>query len=276
MDYSLNFKINEKCFNFDIKSKSFHRGKSVCSLQFPVYSNVDLLENGYTIEKFPKEWFKSIHNSVLSIFSNALGNPKGFELKNYHKFVDEKSHKRIMDSFRAGTLGIGGIHLDHLGVNYKDLDGWINKTTKGKNLSCVYKMNFGLIKLKHFWVRVVRPNSGDNNPPHKDTHVKRIKDNLNIYLPLAGSDSNSSLPLIPKSHTELESEYIVSASPCYAKGKRFTVPAIVHRNNGLNLITPNPQENEIMIFDPNCIHGGGINSNKNTTRVSLEMRFFKD
>ena len=75
---------------------------------------------------------------------------------------------------------------------------------------------------------------------------------------------------------ELESEYIVSGSPCYVKGKRFTVPAVVHRDGGLNLITPNPQEKEIMIFDPHCIHGGGINSNKNTTRVSLEMRFFKE
>lgn len=275
MDYALNFKINERSFNFDVKSKSFYRGKPICNLQFPVYSNSNLLEKGYIIEQFPSNWFYAIHKSVRNILSETLGNPKKFELEKYHTFVTDESHKKIMDSFRAGTLGIGGIHLDRLGIDYKDFNDWINKIVGGKNLSCVYTRDFGLINIKNFWIRVVRPNSTDNNPPHKDTHVKRIRDNVNIYLPLAGSDSNSSLPLIPKSHVELESEYIVSGSPCYVKGKRFTVPAVVHRNGGLNLITPNPQEKEIMIFDPHCIHGGGINSNKDTTRVSLEMRFFK-
>jgi hypothetical protein len=275
MDYALNFKINERKFNFDVKSKIFHRGKHVCDLQHPVYSDPDLLEKGYIVEQFPSNWFDSIHKSIRNILWSALGNPKGFELETYHKYVDDESHKKTMDSFRAGTLGIGGIHLNRLGIDYNVFDSWINKTINGKGLSCVYKKYHGLLNVKHFWIRVIRPNSGDNNPPHKDTHVKRIKDNVNIYLPLAGSDCNSSLPLIPKTHIELESEYIISGSPCYVKGKRFTVPAVVHRDGGLNLITPNPQEKEIMIFDPHCIHGGGINSNKDTTRVSLEMRFFK-
>lgn len=275
MDYSLNFKINKKPFNFDVKSKGFYRGQPVCKIQNPVYSNQNILEDGYVIKQFPKEWFSAIRKSVSNILSDALGNPKGFELKSYHKFVDDVSHKKVMDTFRAGTLGIGGIHLDRLGIDYLGFDKWINDVTKSKNLSCVYTKCNGLINIKHFWIRVVRPNSGDNNPPHKDTHVKRIKDNVNIYLPLAGSDCNSSLPLIPKTHMELESEYIISNSPCYVGDRRFTVPSIVHRNKGLNLITPNPKEKEIMIFDPNCIHGGGINSNKDTTRISLEMRFFK-
>jgi ectoine hydroxylase-related dioxygenase (phytanoyl-CoA dioxygenase family) len=97
---------------------------------------------------------------------------------------------------------------------------------------------------------------------------------LNVYLPLAGSDENSSLPIIPKSHLEKESEYIISDSPCYVNGKKYTVPCIVHRNKGLDMITPNPNEGEIMIFTPNLIHGGGVNNNPNSTRVSLEMRFF--
>lgn len=276
MDYALTFKINDRTFNFDVKSKHFYRGQPICKLQFPVYSNSELLENGYIIEQFPDNWFDSMRKSVRNILWEALGTPKNFELEEYHKFVDDVLHKKIMDSFRAGTLGIGGIHLSRLGIDYNDFDKWMNKITKGKNLSCVYTRDFGLINVKHFWIRVIRPNSNDNNPPHKDTHVKRIKDNLNIYLPLAGSDVNSSLPLIPRSHMELESEYIVSGSPCYVNGKKFTVPSVVHRNGGLDLITPNPQEKEIMIFDPHCVHGGGINSNKDTTRVSLEMRFFKN
>jgi ectoine hydroxylase-related dioxygenase (phytanoyl-CoA dioxygenase family) len=275
MDYFLNFKVNERNFSFDVKSTGFNRGKDICDLQNPVYSNKELLENGYILENFPKKWYNAINKSITKIFSDVLGNPKGFSLEQYHAFVDENTHKKTMDSFRGGNFGFGGIHLDRLGIDYRDFDKWINKVVDGKNLSAHVKAYFNLISVKNFWVRIIRPNSVDNNPPHKDTHVKRIKDNINIYLPLAGSNKNSSLPLIPKSHIEKESEYIISDSPCYVEGKRFTVPSVVHRNKGLNLITPNPQNNEIMIFDPHCIHGGGINSNKDVTRVSLEMRFFK-
>jgi ectoine hydroxylase-related dioxygenase (phytanoyl-CoA dioxygenase family) len=41
------------------------------------------------------------------------------------------------------------------------------------------------------------------------------------------------------------------------------------------MITPNPSLGEVMIFTPHLIHGGGVNYNQDTTRVSLEMRFFK-
>jgi hypothetical protein len=275
MNYALSFKINNRRFNFDVTSKSFLRGKGICQLQNPVYKNKELLENGYILESFPIKWYTNINRSITSIFSQMLGNPKGFTLQDYHHFVDDGLHEKTMNSFRAGYLGVGGVHLNNLGIDYKEFDQWINKIVQGDNLSCVYKKISGLVSVKRFWVRVIRPNSSDNNPPHKDTHVKRIKDNVNIYLPLAGSNKNSSLPLIPKTHTELESEYIISDSPCYVKNKKFIVPAVVHRNKGLDLITPNPERNEIMIFDPHCIHGGGINSNKDTTRVSLEMRFFK-
>ena len=57
--------------------------------------------------------------------------------------------------------------------------------------------------------------------------------------------------------------------------RKYVVPAVVHRDKGLNMVTPNPDLNQIMFFTPHLIHGGGVNTNKNLTRVSLEMRFFK-
>ena len=141
-------------------------------------------------------------------------------------------------------------------------------------ISCKIK-RFGLIPYGKFWIRIVRPNSNDNNPPHKDSHLKRLRKCVNIYLPLDGSNSNSSLPLVPKSHNEKETNYIISSSPCYVNSKKNTVPCIVHRDKGLDMICPNPSNKEIMIFTPHLIHGGGVNSNQDTTRVSLEMRFFE-
>ena len=276
MDYSLSFKINDRKFNFDVKSKHFKRGDNLCMYTpSSVYDDMEISEFGYAIRDFPKNWYSEIYQSITNLVSNILNNPKGFSLEKYHKFVDDQSHMSVVKNIQGGFCGIGGIHLKNLGINYLDFDDFINDNIGGKNLSCNDRRLYNLISLKYFWIRIVRPNSVDNNPPHKDTHFKRIRNNINIYLPLAGSDENSSLPLIPKSHNELESEYIVSASPCYVNGKRFRAPAIVHRNKGLKFITPNPQKNEIMIFDPHIVHGGGINSNKKTTRVSLEMRFYK-
>lgn len=276
MDYFLSFKINNREFNFDVQSKSFKRGENVCNYTpGSVYSNCELFKEGYVIKQFPKDWYFKIHKSMTNLVGGILNNPQGFSLEKYHQFVNDETHMKVVKEIQGGIAGIGGIHLDKLGINYRHLDGYINDVIGGKNLSCNDRRLGNLLSLKYFWIRIVRPNSIDNNPPHKDTHFKRIRNNVNIYLPLAGSNNNSSLPLIPKSHIEMESDYIVSDSPCYVNGKRFRAPAIVHRKDGLNFITPNPQKNQIMIFDPHIVHGGGINSNKNTTRVSLEMRFYK-
>ena len=271
MDYFLNFKVNKTNFKFDVKSKSFNRGKNVCIFKNSIFNNKKLIEHGYTINKFPNEYYNNIKKSITNFISKKLNNPQNFELEDYHKFVDDAKHKEVVNSFRAGNLGTNGIDLSELGIPYQTFNEFINNTIDS-NLSCHYKRD-GL-SIKNFWLRIVRPNKKDNNPPHKDVHVKRICDNINIYLPLAGSNHNSSLPIIPKSHLENESNYIISDSPCYVNGIEFTVPSIVHRDDGINLITPNPQCDEIMIFTPYLIHGGGVNLNTNMTRVSLEMRFF--
>jgi hypothetical protein len=267
----LSFRVNEREYEFDVESKGFYLGKRECIYDFKICKNLEMLSQGYTIRKFPKDYFYSIKYAITNFISSKIGDPYDFSLEKYHEFVDEKLHKEVINSFRGGTFGFGGIHLKHLGIPYQDFDSYVNNEIDS-NLSCVYK-KYGF-PIKHFWIRLVRPQSGDNNPPHKDVHVKRIKKCVNIYLPLAGSDLNSSLPIIPKSHLESESEYIISDTPSYVNGKKFTVPTIINRKNGINLITPNPKEGEIMIFTPYLIHGGGVNHNKNTTRVSLEMRFF--
>jgi hypothetical protein len=271
MDYSTSFKVNQKKIKIDVKSKNFKRGKDICLFQTPIFKNKRMLKDGYIITKFPINYRSKIKNSITDLISSKLNNPKDFTLETYHKFVDDDIHKKVVDSFRGGYFGFGGIQLDNLGIPYDDFNSYINNIL-GSNLSCVYK-KYGLT-IKNFWIRIVRPNLQDNNPPHKDVHVRRINNNVNIYLPLAGSNMNSSLPIIPRSHLELENEYIISGSPCYVNGRKFTVPSIVHRNKGLDMVTPNPKPNEILIFTPHLIHGGGINLNKDTTRVSLEMRFF--
>jgi hypothetical protein len=282
MDYHLEFTVNGTKKQFDVSSKSFTRGEKIVTFDRTLFSDLEFLETGYVLKPFSSKWKHKIEQSIRTFLIDKMvgtgikldkNQLETFTLDQYHHYVNEQQHQQIVNSFRGGFFGTGGINLSELGIDCGELDLFVSKSIKSNvPLSCKLK-KFGLTFGK-FWIRIVRPNSNDNNPPHKDSHLKRLRKNVNIYLPLAGSNKRSSLPLISGSHLESESEYISSVSPCYVNGKKNTVPCIVHRNKGLDMVCPNPKDGQVMIFTPHLIHGGGVNSNKDLTRVSLEMRFF--
>jgi hypothetical protein len=128
---------------------------------------------------------------------------------------------------------------------------------------------------EHFCYRVVRPRSRDNNPPHRDVWLDRLRHAVNIYVPFAGSSARSSLPLVRGSHRWKESEIERTASGARVDGATFTVPSVVGAAFPLRLERPNPGPNEVMVFSPYLIHGGAFNQQTDRTRVSLEMRFWR-
>lgn len=277
--YALTYKINDRIKTVDVRSKYFRRGENIFEFSDAnLYKNTELLQQGYVIVNLPKNWYGQMLLSITKYIQELLAKngvkvDNNFCLENYHVYVNDEIHQKVVDEFRAGMFGVGGIDLKHLGIPYEKFDEFVNASIQSSRaLSCHYK-RYG-VSLKHFWIRIIRPNSNDNNPPHKDSHLKRNRDMVITFLPVVGCNENSSLPIIPCSHIELESDYIISASPSYVNGKRFNVPAIVHRDKGLDLITPNPQQGQLMIFTPYLIHGGGVNYNKNTTRISIETRFY--
>ncbi|HYC56615.1 MAG TPA: phytanoyl-CoA dioxygenase family protein [Candidatus Binatia bacterium] len=126
-----------------------------------------------------------------------------------------------------------------------------------------------------FCLRVTRPHSNDNNPLHRDVWLDRLRNAVNIYVPLAGSNEGSSLPIVPGSHRWKESDIERTASGALVNGVAFTVPAVTGARKELRAIRPNPRENEVLVFSPYLIHGGAVNLNPDMTRVSLEMRFWR-
>jgi hypothetical protein len=274
------FKINNQPFNILVQSKKFiNPNKNKFLFDTNLFKNEEFLENGYFLTDFPFEWSNSIKKNIKNYifqFINNKENIKNFDLNYYHNYVDDYNHNFIINKIRGGNLGLGGIDLNLLGVKTKDFDDFINEQIQSNfKLSCIF--NFYGFKNKKFWIRIIRPNRKDNNPPHKDSHLRSfwIKDNVNIYLPIAGSNQKSSLPILPKSHLDNENQYTISSSPCYVNGNRYTVPCIVERDGDIDMITPNPNEKQILIFTPHIVHGGGMNLNEDLTRISLEMRFFK-
>jgi ectoine hydroxylase-related dioxygenase (phytanoyl-CoA dioxygenase family) len=115
---------------------------------------------------------------------------------------------------------------------------------------------------------------GDENPPHKDTWSSTGLGTINIYVPIAGSDENSSLSLIPGSHFWNESDIKkINPGDAIISTKKYSVGGAVESKFGLNMIRPNPASDEFLIFTPHLLHGGAKNFNINHTRFSIEMRF---
>jgi hypothetical protein len=126
-----------------------------------------------------------------------------------------------------------------------------------------------------FHFRVIRPQSGDNNPLHRDVWLEDYADCINLYIPVAGSNELSSLILIPGSHRWPESLVERTIDGAIVNGVRFNVPAVTEIRTPFDAERPNPADNQVLVFSPYLIHGGSVNQNADKTRISIELRLWK-
>jgi hypothetical protein len=239
--------------------------------------DVDMLEGKeYNAEGFRifdilnEDEFRRLKDGFTSMIAGFLRdagvqNLDGFELMRYHEFADDTAHtfvvKQIQHGLNINTMPLGPDLIDErigqiLGFPVESRNSTLNHHT--------------------YSVRIVRPSRlTDNNPPHRDVWLDHLRNAVNIYLPVSGSDLNSALPLLPGSHKWKESEIERTKAGAVINGVTYTVPCVVGSAYGLSMIRPNPQPGQATVFSPYLIHGGGYNLNADTTRVSLEMRFWK-
>jgi hypothetical protein len=131
------------------------------------------------------------------------------------------------------------------------------------------------------WVRICRPSShskNDYNPCHRDIYLDFYRNIVNIYLPIVGSDTNSSLAMQTGSHLWNERDLIVTRGGAYFPdtGKKYSVDAILQSRTPLDMVRPNPSTDEFILFSPYLIHGCSSNENADITRMSVEIRFICD
>ena len=123
-------------------------------------------------------------------------------------------------------------------------------------------------------IELVRPNKkNDVAPPHTDKHIGGIYRESNIrflslWVPLNEIGCKESLALARSSHNKShpKSELTESngkLSICY-KESYF---------NKFKIVRPRLQLGQGIVFDGNILHGGAYNS-LNSTRVSIEIRFY--
>jgi len=239
----------------------------------------DLTENcswhneGYIVKKLlTTDLYCKIFDGVTKIIQSFIENEtgitlRGFSLEKYHEFCEDNAlHLKVIEQIQKY------MPLENFPIDYKLLDKEISEVC-GKVVTCNHPTKE---VSRRFYIRIVRPQkSTDNNPPHRDVWLDRLRDAVNIYLPLAGSNSKSSLPLIPGSHLWKESDIERTISGAKVNNVAFTVPCVVGSKYGLKMIRPEVPKNEVMVFSPYLIHGGGCNLNEDTTRVSIEIRFWR-
>lgn len=282
-------KINNRNIEINVTADKISSGEDIVLYtrdKPPSYESI-WSDTGYTVDKFlsaeENDKIKTMVLNGLKKEISSLGiDTTNFTLDKYHTFVDDKQHLEVVEKIRAGGDGTGGLLLDGFCIPVERIEERISEicNTKVTTRKTFDLGNSKTFTVKTFWVRIVRPQKyQDNNPPHRDVHLDRGgiegPKAINIYYPLAGSNENSALPVIPKSHLWSEKDTTRTFGDVFVNGVKFTNPAIVDSVYGLNLITPNPDINQVMVFTPYLIHGGGFNFNSDVTRISLEMRFWR-
>ncbi len=227
-------------------------------------------EKGFTIERLFEEStyheFKTKTSALLiSLWGKAgLDLSIDFELSQYHTVAASKDlHIAAIEKTKL-------LSISEFPVSIQLIEQRISEICK-KPL--VAKNPFDNQSVFHF--RVVRPNSNDNNPLHRDVWLEDYANCVNLYIPIEGSNSNSSLAIIPGSHHWPESKTERTEQGAIIENMKFNVPAVTSIKGEYEIVRPDPKENEVLVFSPYLIHGGAVNLNENQTRISIELRLWK-
>lgn len=247
-------------------------GEPVCLLDDAVdlTANTSWTNIGFGIESLFEENQYSIFKDktkqlLLNLWKRASFDvPPGFKLDQYHMLA------RTREQHLAAVEHTKLIDVKDFPVPVKILEERISAACK-KNL--VVKNPWDGQSVFHF--RVIRPQQTDNNPLHRDVWLEDYDNCINLYIPIAGSNEKSSLILIPGSHRWSESRIEKTVGGAEIKGVKFNVPAVTAIEGPVEFVRPNPQENEVLIFSPYLVHGGAINLNSDTTRISIEIRLWE-
>lgn len=273
MENTINYIINDKSFTFNFEGE-FEKGDNTILLD----EDTNLLEKttfndvGYTIAPFlnseENQEFKAVVETKIKnlILNNGGTLDENFTLEKYHKYVDNELQLKIAKDIKNGWKQSDfNFNLELINERISAIIGQ-KVSTKVKDES-----------INDFYLRIVRPNClQDNNPPHRDVWLDRLRNAVNIYHPICGSTPDSALPILPGSHKFKESSLIRTAKGAVLNNTEYTVPCVIAVNDEpVKMIRPNPSENQVLVFSPYLVHGGGYNTNDDTTRISLEMRFWK-
>jgi len=263
--------IDKQPFQFEVEGEfSWGAPEMLFEKENNIISKTPWKDEGYgVVHAFSKAEFEVLKFSVTQNILKAIKandiavDEVTFKLEDYHKVVmTDKGHLGVIDITRNLTN--------------EDLDFNIELLLERFGNELGYKLTSWVEELQktHIQIRINRPSSLDINPPHKDGYLSYWKDIVNVWIPVAGCNEQTSLPVAPGSHLLSEDEiYRTESKGAKINGNTYYVPCILKTKLGnLNMIRPNPAQGEALLFSPFLIHGAAVNLG-DSTRVSIELRF---
>jgi hypothetical protein len=267
----MKYEVNHRTFHYDAEGKRII-GEPDIRLDHDIDLTLGLPwhEKGFTIEKlFDEDHYRrfcdAVHTLLISLWQRAgLSVTDQFDLARYHQVATSwEDHLRAVHLTKLLPVEAFPVPITWLENRVSDIIG-----------QKLHVHNpFDNQRVFHF--RVIRPQSSDNNPLHRDVWLEDYQDCLNLYIPIAGSNDQSALILAPGSHRWPESDIERTESGAVINGVRFNVPAVTDILRPYQLERPSPGENEFLLFSPYLIHGGAANQNTDVTRISIEIRLWK-
>jgi hypothetical protein len=267
----MKYKVNETWLSYEAQGeRTTGRDEVLLQTAEDLTANTNWSSTGYTIEKLftdsdYKLFKQQVHQLLLSLWRTAgLYVSDDFILDQYHTLVTEpNTHLKAIDQTKLISTSLFPLSIAEI----------------EKRISTIFNTPLEVLNpydgQSVFHFRIIRPKSGDNNPLHRDVWLEDYANCINLYIPIAGSDSHSSLILIPGSHHWPESKVERTRAGALINGVKFNVPAVTAINVPYSVERPSPGENEVLIFTPYLIHGGAVNLNDQTTRISIELRLWK-
>lgn len=235
----------------------------------------DLLSNeafypaGYSIINiFDPVNFNAAKKQFTQVILNELKKnnvPAGddFSLEKYHLYVtDDHIHRKIA----KWSMPLNVLEEPSAKV-VESVNAYLNKSLKIKPISensAKEEVLFGF--------RLIRPKSNDAAPFHKDAWLDMWRRVVNVWIPLAGCNQQSTLGLIPGSHLWYEDEITRTDGGGTVNNKTYKVPVAVSTKRAFTKVYPEVKEGDAILFSPYLLHGGGENNNYDITRVSIEYR----
>lgn len=268
----MKYQVENKTLGMKIEGDSAFGPNQVLFLQEDnLIAHTRWQNQGYTLlPLFEQPLFDRLISGFQSLLirnMQAVGMPAAgdFQLEHYHHLTTRfpGAHGLLLDKTRV-------LDYHHFPIPITDLITRIEAEVQIP-LTVLNPANGEYI----FNFRIVRPGFSDFNPLHRDAWHPELKGCLNLYIPVAGSNEHASLCLIPGSHYWPEAEVARTQKGAVMNDRQYTVPGLTHTQKPLNLIRPNPTGREALLFTPYLIHGGAANLNPDTTRVSVEIRFWR-
>lgn len=262
--------IDGQPFQFEVEGNFNYGANEVLYKSHPILKECDWEEKGYkVIDLLNAQEYASFEKQALSIINRIIKNeldlerPRLKNLTDYHKVVEHnEDHFKVISKTRF----------------LKSSDFSIDLNQISSKVSQVIGREVGIYnpKLEEeiIILRISRPNTLDINPLHRDGYLEIWENTINVWIPIAGCNHKSTLPIIPGSHLWNE-QHVLRTAPKGAKinGLTYHVPGIIGGPYAeLKSVRPNPGKGQALIFTPFIVHGSAINQNPDTTRMSLELR----